>query len=168
MSQIQHPAAFCPTHGIFPATAFAFAPGVSLTILGMSTTCPTCGRISEILPGAYSAFKDRIDLLLDPSVSAEVLAALRTIVEAARDDKISAAEARGQAEKILPGAGKLFDINWSDQAKATLYAGIIGAIALIAAAKLSSSSQNVTVQPVIERVIERSIHWSDHPMTQGL
>lgn len=156
MTRTQHPAAICKTHGIFPATAFAFEPGVNITLLGISTTCPVCGSISEILPGTYSAFKDRIDLLLDPAVSAEVLAALRLIVEAARDNKISQPEAKRQAEKVLPGSGRLFDIgNWGDQAKATLYASIIGAIALVAAAKVSSSSSSTTViQPVIERIIQ--------------
>jgi hypothetical protein len=106
--------------------------------------------------GAYSAFQDRVDVLLDSSVSKEALAALTRIVEATRDNKISEAEARKQAEAVVPGAGRLFDIpNWSDQAKATLYASIIGAITVIAAAKIASSpSPIVIVQPVIERFVE--------------
>ncbi|WP_156150837.1 hypothetical protein [Hyphomicrobium sp. 99] len=169
MGQTQHPAALCKTHGIFPATAFSFAPGVNITLLGLSTTCPICGSISEILPGAYSAFKDRIDVLLDPSVSAEALVALRFILEAARDNKISQPEAKRQAEKIVPGSGRLFDIgNWGDQAKATLYASVIGAIALVTAAKLSASSSSTTViQPVIERIIPMPQEYKPLPGLPG-
>jgi hypothetical protein len=154
MGNFRHPAAFCKTHGLFPATAFAMEPGAGVTILGCSTNCPICNATSEVLPGTYSAFQDRVDVLLHPSVSKELLAALTAVIEAARDNRISEQEARKQADKIVPGSGRLFDIaNWSGQAKATLYGSIIGAIAMVAAAKIASSpSQTVVLQPVIERV----------------
>ncbi len=58
--------------------------------------------------------------------------------------------------KISPEAGKIFDIaNRSDQPKATLYAAIIGATALVFAARMSSSPNlTVNLQPVVERIIE--------------
>lgn len=166
MSQNNHPAALCPTHGMFPATVIGMAPGVNLTIAGVSTSCPICGQISEILPGAYRSLKDGIDLLLDPSISAHTLAALRSIVEAASKQTISINEAKRQAEKIMPGSSRLFN-GWSDQAKATLAAGILSAMAIIAAAKLSASTINVTIQPVIERIVPTPLKSGPLPGLPG-
>jgi hypothetical protein len=157
---MQHPTAFCRVHGFFPAQAFALGPGSSVTITGCSTDCPACGAKSEIIPGNYQALSDCINLLLDASISPQALGALRKIAELAEAQKISAEQAKHEAERVVPGGGRLFDVsNWSDQARATLYASIIGAIAVVAAAKLSScSSPNVVVHPTIERIIERPIH----------
>jgi len=150
MAQVQHPLAFCPHDGLFPCTAFAFGEGASVTLLGLSTICPECGGSAEILPGAYEALSDRLTLLLDPSISSEALLALRPVVELLQRSAISLDEARQRADAIVPNGGKLFDIaNWSDQAKATLYAAVIGAIAVIAAAKVAGnpSHGDLAAQP---------------------
>jgi hypothetical protein len=69
----------------------------------------------------------------------------------AQANKITPEEAKEQAERVVLGAGRLFDIaNRGDQAKATLYASIIGTIALVVAAKVSSSTTVVNVEPTTE------------------
>jgi hypothetical protein len=155
---IFHPIAFCIEHGFFPASAVAFGgEAPPITIKGISTNCPICQGPSEIIPGKYEVVSDRLNLLLDPSISPTALAAVKDLAEAVSAGRISAEEAKRAAEKIHPKAGRLFDVaNWSDQAKATLYAAIIGAAAVLGAAKIASSpNQTVTINPVIERVIER-------------
>ncbi len=160
---VSHPIAFCTLHGLFPATAIAIAPGASVGVLGCIITCPQCGTPSEIIPGTYLAHTnqagvDRINLLIDPSISLPALGAIRKLAERAQAGEISAEQAKREAEKIHPKAGKLFDIaNWSDQAKATLYASVIGAVAIIAAARIASPpSQTTVIHPVVaERVVAK-------------
>lgn len=102
-------------------------------------SCPICGGDSEIIPGRYEAKVDRLNILIDPSISPAALLAIRNLALAVSLGHISPAEAKKEAEKIHPKAGKLFDVaNWSDQAKATLYAAIIGATAVITAARIWS------------------------------
>lgn len=156
---VTHPIALCPSHGFFPATAIALGPGSTMGIYQSRMSCPQCGTPSEILPGMYRGGVDTINLLIDPSISLQALGALRKLAERAQAGKISVQEAKREAEKIHPKAAKLFDIvNWSDQAKATLYGAIIGAVALIAAARITSpASQTTAINPVaLERVIQKS------------
>jgi hypothetical protein len=155
----RHPLAFCPRHGLFAATAIAINEGAAATFIGCGTNCPACGAAAEIIPGLYQPAADRMNLLVDPSISLLALGAIRNLVERLQAGKITEDDAKREAEKIHPGAGKLFDIaHWSDQAKATLYAAIIGAVAVIVAARIASNpSQTAFVNPtVIERVINPS------------
>ena len=126
------------------------------TFIGCAASCPKCGHVSEIIPGVYDPTIDGLNILIDRSISPESLAEIRRIAERLQQGEISVPQAKAEAEKISPKAGKLFDIaNWSDQAKATLYAAIIGATAIIVAARMASSPDpTVSVQPVIERIIQ--------------
>ena len=152
------PMAFCPSHGIFQAVGtVAMENCVGVTITGCETQCPRCGRRAEIVPGEYSTVGPKLNLIVDPSISPEALSALRDIVIRLQKDEITPEEAKASAEKLSPKLGGLFDIaNWDGQAKATLYAAIIGATALLASAKISSNeAPTINIQPVVERVIER-------------
>ena len=157
MTQSHHPPAFCPEHGLFPVTFFRLgARATNTTFIGCAATCPKCGRVSEIIPGVYDPTADGLNILIDRSISPEALDEIRRIAERLQQGEISAPQAKAEAEKISPNAGKLFDIaDWSDQAKATLYAAIIGAIAIVAAARIASPpNQTVNVQPIIERTTQ--------------
>lgn len=152
-----HPIAFCPEHGFFPVTAFGLIGcGVKIHMRDLVTDCPACKRPSEILPGDYEVVGDRLQLLIDASISREALLKLREIAEQLQRAEISPQEAKRRAKAVAPKAAKLFDVtNWSDQARATVLAAIIGGISVIAATKLSSQTTviNITHQPVIERVV---------------
>lgn len=152
------PIGFCPQHGLFPVTIFGIGDGASVTLVDVGTDCPRCGAMVQIVPGTYEVVGDRLSLLLDSSIAPDALKAIGALVERVQRQEIDLDDARRAAEKIAPAAGRLFDIaNWSDQAKATLYASIIGAVAVIAAAKLSGGSTTINnYQPVVERVIEKS------------
>ena len=152
-----HPPAFCPEHGLFEATALIIGSGATTTLIHCVTNCPRCGRGSEIIPGVYDATQKNLNVLVDKSISPEALGALRRIIERLQQGEISVHQARAEAEKISPNVAKLFDIaNWSDQARATLYAAIIAAVAVVTAAKIASGpSQTIVIQPIIERIIER-------------
>jgi hypothetical protein len=159
LAQVHHPPAFCPVHGLFPATQFALGVGVRQTsFIGCLQTCPRCGRPSEIIPGVYDSIPSGLNILIDKSISPEALAVIRKLVQRLEKGEISSEQAKEEAEKLSPKLGKLFDIaNWSDQAKATLYAAIIGATAIVGAARMASSPiQTVNVNPVIARVVERT------------
>jgi hypothetical protein len=137
-------------------TRFHIGVGSKASFIGSATNCPKCNRTSEIIPGVYDATVDRLNILIDRSITPEALGEIRRITERLQQGKISVPQAKVEAEKISPDAGQLFDIaNWSDQAKATLYAAIIGAVAIVVAARMASPpNQTVKVQPVIERVIQ--------------
>jgi hypothetical protein len=157
--QVFHPAAFCAVHGIFPATLIPIESGGSAEFNNCVHSCPVCGCDSEIIPGRYEAGSDRLNVLIDPSISPSALAAIRNLAEAVRTGQLSSEDAFREAAKIHPRAATLFDVaNWSDQAKATLYAAILGAVAVITAARIASApSQTVIVNPtVVERVVERA------------
>lgn len=157
------PLAFCPTHGLFPAHGtIRFPPRGGITIINSATGCPWCGKRAEIIPGLYENDGDTLNILIDPSISPAALKIIQTLAQKVEAGEIGLDEAKAEAEKVAPKAGRLFDIrNWSDQAQATvLAAGIAAATALILryapAPSASPQVTNIYNQPVIERVIERT------------
>ncbi|MDR6302558.1 hypothetical protein GGQ85_000234 [Nitrobacter vulgaris] len=153
---IHHPIAICKFHGLFPVRTFALSPGSTVTVLRCGTDCPQCGGPCEILPGTYRAGLDRINLLIDPSISLLALGAIRKLAERVKAGEITVEKAKHEAEKIHPKAARLFDIaNWSDTAKATLLGAIITAAASFAVAKIASSP-TININPtVVERVLTK-------------
>jgi hypothetical protein len=88
---------------------------------------------------------ERLELLLHPSISPDALEAISEIASRLKQGEISEEDAIEQAEQIAPGSSKLFNFSeWSDQAKATLLAGVIAATGAIAAAKIASGTSSVT------------------------
>lgn len=157
MTKIHHPPAFCPEHGLFPAIEVELhGETKNIKFEGICVKCPECGHMSEIIPGMYDTTLDDLNILIDRSITPEALGEIRRIAKRLQQGEISVPQAKAEAEKISPKAGQLFDIaNWPPQAKATLYAAIIGATAIIAAARMASSPDpTVIVQPVIERIIQ--------------
>jgi hypothetical protein len=170
MSQRMHrPLALCAEHGIFETDAFRFANGVKMSLSGFSTPCPQCNRPSKIVPGFYHGDNEKLSLLLDPSVSRGMLEAFSRLAKDVQAGRITPKAAEREAEKIHPRAAKLFNVaSWSDQARATLYASIIGAVALVVAARMSPPPTiNLTVQPVIERVVPLPTEIPRPPTRQG-
>jgi hypothetical protein len=156
MARFYHPAAFCVLHGIFPAKLIRLDSGAVGEFIDCAHSCPICGRASEIIPGRYEAQSNRLNVLIDPSISPAALVAIRNLALAVSLGQVSPAEAKKEAEKIHPKAGKLFDVaNWSDQAKATLYAAVIGAVAVVGAARIATNSSSKDSPIVIERIIDR-------------
>lgn len=125
---MQHPLAYCKEHGFFAASAFAFAAGAKVTISGCSTSCPTCGTPSEIVPGAYAADLNSMNILVDASISKDALLALRKLLTRVEAGEISPAQAMAEATKISPRLGGLFDPStWSPEVKAAT----VGAVAFL-------------------------------------
>jgi hypothetical protein len=178
MSQKTHrPLALCAEHGLFEAD-FGFrgggGGGGSVGFVGFSVICPHCGRLSAIVPGVYKGDDEKLELLLDPSVSSEMLEAFRRLATDVQTGRITPEAAEREAEKIHPKAAKLFNVaSWSDQAKATLYGPIVGSIigsiiaGVITARMSSPPTQNLTVQPVIERVVPLPTGITRPPTMQG-
>ena len=130
-----HPPAFCRRCGlIFPALAIGLQ-NTSVTLKGNAMSCPRCGQMAEIIDGTYSAYKDRLDIVLDPSVSQAARDALLTLVKEVQANRLSLSEAKHRAKKINKRFGKLFDLSdWSGEAKATLFGSILMARATLAGA----------------------------------
>jgi hypothetical protein len=57
-------------------------------------SCPICGGDSEIIPGRYEAKVDRLNILIDPSISPAALLAIRNLALAVSLGHISPAEAK--------------------------------------------------------------------------
>lgn len=136
-----HPPAFCRGCGlIFPTRAIGLQ-NISVTLKGNAVTCPRCGQMAKIIDGTYSAYKDRLDIVLDPSVPQEARDALLALVKEVQANRLSLSEAKHRAKKINKKFGKIFDVsNWSGEAKATLFGSILmaGAALVGAAATLTA------------------------------
>jgi hypothetical protein len=143
--------AFCPQHGLFSIRSpIGFGAGSKAIFSNNVTRCPQCGSQSEILSGQYSFGLDGLNILADGSNSREFLLAIQRLAERAKRGEISPEQAKTEAEKLSPSAGKLFDVrNWSDDAKATFYAAIVIAVGTIIAARTTPApTQTVTVQSI--------------------
>lgn len=150
------PLIFCAIHGVKKLQGIASVDSTStIEYIDSSAQCPVCGRDAQVFNGKYEGTKSGLDILLSPSISPQALSALKQIFEKLQKEEISSEKAKAEAEAIFLGAGRLFDIaDWGDGAKATLYASIIGAIALVTAAKISKP-ESFSQQPAsIERSME--------------
>jgi hypothetical protein len=141
-SESNSPLGFCPVDGLFVAYGSASATGgAKIRFLDCATTCPTCGRHVELLPGLYEADGDHLNFLLDPSVSEAALAALQKLLVAVQAGKITPEDAKKEVEKFHRGWGSFFDFSkWSPEVKGAL----IIAAATIIATRLSSSPSATT------------------------
>jgi hypothetical protein len=140
--KLHHPPAFCLTHGIFVATTLSLGEGSTLSAVGAITDCPTCGAISEVLPGRYDVVGGRLNLLLDPSITPEALTALRAIAERLQRNVISRQEAEREAASISSRFTGLFR-GIKQETVATVAAAIITAIGAVIVAR--ESSPNTTI-----------------------
>jgi hypothetical protein len=131
---VKFPPAYCPTHGIFPAVgSIGMGQGTTASISHCTVTCPKCGGEARILDGTYTAFADRLQLILDPALPEEARRALLALVEKVKDRTLDLEQAKSEAEKISPKAARLFDIaEWSDGAKAALFGSVLMAGATLA------------------------------------
>ncbi|MEJ5081060.1 hypothetical protein [Ochrobactrum sp. MYb379] len=156
---MNHPLGFCRTHGFFPVGGIVIENSKNVSFDGGVVQCPTCRKPSELISGSYTSIGDKLKLYLGPSVSMEALKALRDIAVRLQRDEITSQQAKHEAEKISPRFGGIFDAkNWSKEVKAAICAAIISSFGTAVANKLTTpSTPTITVQPVIERVIERHI-----------
>ena len=130
---IHRPPGFCGVCGLLFEAPIGIANS-TVTLAGNTANCPRCGsREAVIIDGTYSAFQDRLEIALAPTVSAQARDALLALIAQVRDNKVSLEEAKNQAEKINPRFGSIFDIaNWSVTDKVTLMSAIIVAAATVA------------------------------------
>ncbi|XSC46804.1 exodeoxyribonuclease VII small subunit [Bradyrhizobium sp. RDT10] len=156
MPNKQHPAAFCPRHGLFQAPGFGLGEDSSITFINCQTSCfvPGCIQNCEIIPGKYSAGKKSLNLLIDPSISKEALAAITEIATRLQAGKISIEEAQKEVESVAPEAKGLFK-GWTRSEVIAMAGAIIAAAALLK----PSAAPVVHVQPVIERVVKPVPDW---------
>lgn len=106
MRDTRSPLAFCPVHGLVPATAFAIGAGAhNITFKDVGVSCPICGKPSEVIPGTYDFTTERLGLVVDPSISPQALRALKSIAERLQEGEISPNEAAKEAATIDPKFG---------------------------------------------------------------
>lgn len=156
MAKTHHPIGYCPIHGFFPVSGFVLGDGADAVLQGVVTSCPRCGGVVDIVSGHYEVVGDRLNVLLDQSIPSAALDELRRIAEQLQRAEITPAEAKTRATAVAPKAAKLFDVaNWSESSRAAVLVAIIGAIGVVAAARMGGSSTTVNVinQPSIERVV---------------
>ena len=136
-------------------------PGSFVRFAGIATNCPVCNGTSQIIDGLYETKADRLNVLLDPRISPEALAAIREIALKAQRGELTPAQAQRAAKKVHPKAARLFDIrHWPAQAQATLYSAITAAATALLIAKTTPAPTIVIQPPAIERVVPK-----DDPLT---
>lgn len=161
--QIHHPPAYCPIHGFFPAASIALGNTTNATFEGCTTSCPRCGRLCDILSGRYDTVAERLNIFLSAGNDPAVLEALRNLAREVQSGSKTLQDAQEQAERIKPGTGKLFDVaSWSDTAKATLYAAIIGSVAVFGNAMISKDWSGNQPKQTVEVIVR-----SDGPIIKG-
>ncbi|MFL5015099.1 MAG: hypothetical protein ACJ8EW_02705 [Rhizobium sp.] len=135
----QHPPAFCTKHGLFLATQMVLDQGSTASILWSETSCPACGASSEILPGFYQVLKDRLDVLIDSSITADALRALQDIALRLQRNEITTAQAVDEAVRISPKLRNIFR-GLKQETVAAVAAAIIAAVTAIYIAKTSNAT----------------------------
>lgn len=162
MNKVFHPAAYCPDHGIFEATAFAMSGEGNISFAGCGTTCPVCNGKSEILSGRYEYAKDTLSVLLDKSVTPEALKALLEIVTNLDQGNITPLEAHEEAVKLSPAFSGLFNpSSWSGEVKAA----IIGSLMMLIPSILNGGSSTTINNYHAAPAISRSETPIDYPIT---
>jgi len=159
MNEIKHPLAFCIDHGFFHAQMIGLS-GSRVGFRNIQVGCHVrgCGRACEFIPGEYDTTTEKLNVLIDPSISPEALAALKDIIEKVLDGKLAPELAEAAVRKIAPKAVGLFK-NWTRAEVIALAAPLLAAITAIVIAKTTPPATTiVNVQPVIEIVVERSRH----------
>ena len=152
-----HPLAFCPRHGLFEAKGIRFGPNAKrAALLGLTYSCPLCRTASEVIPGEYSMYGDRLDVLVDPTISVDALVALRNIVLRLQRRELTAEEAEREASKAAQNFGGLLNFRtWPPEARAIVIAALIAAIGSIIAARSTPPDViSVNIRPVTERISE--------------
>jgi hypothetical protein len=150
-----HPLAFCPVHGIFPATGFAFSSGAEFVDCRTDCFVRGCPSSCEVISGKYDATAYGLNILIDPSISRDALEAIKTIALKMKTGAITPQQASEEVSKIAPQVGGLFQ-NWTRAEAIALATPLIAALTAIIVARSSPSpSTTITIQPVIERTIER-------------
>jgi len=107
MTNTRSPLAFCTHHGLVPATAFGIGAGAhNIVFKNVSVSCPICGQTSEVIPGVYDFTTERLDVMVDPSISPQALSALKSIAERLQAGRINPEEAANEAAAIDPKFSK--------------------------------------------------------------
>lgn len=155
--ETMHPLAFCPNHGLFEARGIRFGPNAKrAALLGLTYSCPLCRTASEAIPGEYSIYGDRLNVLVDPTISVDALIALRNIVVRLQRGELTAEEAEREATKAVQNFGGLLNFRtWPPEARAIVIAALIAAIgSIIAARSTAPDVTTVHIHPVTERISE--------------
>lgn len=155
-SYVYKPLAFCPEHGIFEYNGIRSDGPVKVVMTGCETNCASCGRMCEVLPGEYEFAGERLNLLLDNSISSEALKAVRELAEKVQAGEITEEEAVKEAKKVAPGLSALFRFSdYSPEARAHILGAIITSVSIITAAKIATPpTQNVNVVADVPQVEE--------------
>ncbi len=129
-----HPPAFCPEHLVFPATLYTFVEVSDFIFSGAIQLCPKCRRQCEVIPGVYNTdIHGRLNVLVDPSVSVDILTKLRAIAEQVQSGDLTDDEAEKKASELTPKAAGLFDklAQMPTSTKNIFIGGIIAALGYI-------------------------------------
>ena len=119
---------------------------VNLNFVGGLTNCPTCGEDAKFVDGNYEAYEDRIKILLDPNLFLEIKQAISNLIRRVQANETSLEEAKDEAEKLSPSAGRLFDVsNWSTEAQVALFGACLMAAATLVAPRLSTPASNTEI-----------------------
>jgi hypothetical protein len=152
-----HPLAFCPQHGLFEAKGIRFGLNARrASLLGLTYSCPLCRTASEVIPGEYTMYGDRLNVLADPSISVDALIALRDIVVRLHRGELTAEEAEREATKAAKSFGGLLNFRtWPPEARAIVIAALTTALGTVIAVRSTPPpTTNVYIHSAGQRIVE--------------
>ena len=101
-------------------------------------------------------YGDRLNVLVDPAISADALMALRSIVLRLQRGELTAEEAERQASEASPRLGGLLNFRtWPLEARSIVIAALITAAGEVIGARTAPPDvTNVHVAAIVERAVE--------------
>lgn len=145
MTKLYSTVGCCPEHGIFPA-GIEFPAGLKLQIKNLGAICPKCGVTAEMIPGDYDVINDRLNIVVDASISRATLEALGLIAERLRREEITLEEAEDYATKLSPKLRGLFS-GLSTDNKIQIAMGVLTVVGSLLGAKLAGGDTIVNNYP---------------------
>ena len=165
MDKLFHPIGYCHTHGIFEERGIAFDSTSRVDLAGNITSCPKCGAHSQMVPGSYSASQGIVNILLDKSVTREMLLALADIAAKVDSGVITPEQAREKATAISPKFGRLFDpSSWTGEVKGAIAGALLTIIPTILNSGTTTINNNYYAPPAISETHTPAEHYIKLPL----
>lgn len=186
---VHSPPAYCPIHGIFPASMIGMNNSGVDIIANVAVPCPACGLSATVLPGSYRAIGPRLNFALAATVDPLAREALLALLQELDQGRIDTEQAAKRAESIKPGLSRLF-LGLSPGMRQTLVGGLlvvlgagiggnfgyraavdsaeVNAEALLRAAEIQAAASNPSPQhrpPDIRRGATRGVPEDQAPET---
>lgn len=145
-----------------PQLGGIFVGGTIAEVSGNRISCPYCGGIALVGDGEYDTRGDKLVLNHGPAITREMMAQLEALKASVEAGEITREEAIAEADKIKPGLGDWFKINWMGLAGLVL--GVTSLANDLATTSPSSTQVErlINVQEHSNELLARQIAVQEH------